>query len=89
MKDLTVRIRRFDPACDTEPYIETYTVQVNEGARVLHGDRGPGLVDHVDREALGLEGLLRGLEDEVRHVGHLDRRVRVHLLGRRLGLGGR
>ncbi len=36
MKDLTVRVRRFDPACDTEPYFETYTVQVNDGARVLH-----------------------------------------------------
>lgn len=36
MKDLTVRIRRFDPACEKEPHFETYTVKVNDGARVLH-----------------------------------------------------
>ncbi len=36
MKELTVRVRRFDPDCDREPYFRTYIVQVNEGARVLH-----------------------------------------------------
>ncbi|RXE56905.1 succinate dehydrogenase [Methanoculleus taiwanensis] len=36
MKTITVRVARFDPAVDKEPYFETYTVQVNEGARVLH-----------------------------------------------------
>ena len=36
MKTFTVRIRRFDPEEDKEPHYETYTVKVNEGARVLH-----------------------------------------------------
>lgn len=36
MKDLTVRVRRFDPAKDHDPHFETYTVKVNDGARVLH-----------------------------------------------------
>ena len=36
MKELTVRVHRFDPATDTESRYETYTVPVNEGARVLH-----------------------------------------------------
>ncbi len=36
MKTITARVARFDPAVDQEPYFETYTVQVNEGARVLH-----------------------------------------------------
>ena len=36
MKDLTVSIRRFDPDKDKEPYFQTYTVKVNDGARVLH-----------------------------------------------------
>ncbi|MDD1683597.1 MAG: 2Fe-2S iron-sulfur cluster-binding protein, partial [Methanoregula sp.] len=36
MKDLTVRILRFDPDKDTGPHFEKYTVQVNDGARVLH-----------------------------------------------------
>ena len=36
MKDLTVRIQRFDPDKDKEPYFRTYTVKVNDGARVLH-----------------------------------------------------
>jgi fumarate reductase (CoM/CoB) subunit B len=36
MKDLTVTIRRFDPDQDPEPYYKTYTVRVNDGARVLH-----------------------------------------------------
>ena len=36
MKDLTVWIRRFDPDKDDESHLETYTVKVNDGARVLH-----------------------------------------------------
>jgi fumarate reductase (CoM/CoB) subunit B len=36
MKDLTIRIRRFDPDKDKEPHFETYTVKVNDGARILH-----------------------------------------------------
>ena len=36
MKTLTVRVRRFDPEKDKESHYETYTVNVNEGARVLH-----------------------------------------------------
>ncbi len=36
MKKLTVRIRRFDPAKDETGHIESYTVNVNDGARVLH-----------------------------------------------------
>jgi fumarate reductase (CoM/CoB) subunit B len=36
MKDLTVKIQRFDPEKDREPYYQTYTVKVNDGARVLH-----------------------------------------------------
>ncbi len=36
MKTLTVRVRRFDPEKDKESHFETYTVNVNEGARVLH-----------------------------------------------------
>jgi fumarate reductase (CoM/CoB) subunit B len=36
MNDLTVRIFRFDPTCDSEPRYETYHVRVNDGARVLH-----------------------------------------------------
>jgi fumarate reductase (CoM/CoB) subunit B len=36
MKDLTVKIKRFDPDKDKEPYYQTYTVKVNEGARVLN-----------------------------------------------------
>ncbi|MDD1686239.1 fumarate reductase (CoM/CoB) subunit TfrB [Methanoregula sp.] len=36
MKELTVRIRRFDPDKDTGPHVESYTVKVNDGARVLH-----------------------------------------------------
>jgi fumarate reductase (CoM/CoB) subunit B len=36
MKTLTVRVRRFDPERDKESHYETYTVNVNEGARVLH-----------------------------------------------------
>ena len=36
MKDLTVRVTRYDPEKDTTPRLTTYTVPVNEGARVLH-----------------------------------------------------
>jgi fumarate reductase (CoM/CoB) subunit B len=36
MNELTVTIKRFDPDTDKEPYFKTYTVQVNEGARVLN-----------------------------------------------------
>lgn len=36
MKDITVKIKRFDPDKDKEPYFQTYTVKVNEGARVLN-----------------------------------------------------
>ena len=36
MKDLTVTIKRFDPDKDKEPYFQTFTVKVNDGARVLH-----------------------------------------------------
>ncbi len=36
MKEMTVRIRRFDPEKDKEPYFRTYTVAVNDGARVLN-----------------------------------------------------
>jgi fumarate reductase (CoM/CoB) subunit B len=36
MKEITVKVSRFDPACDPAPRLETYTVKVNEGARVLH-----------------------------------------------------
>ncbi|MCU0632172.1 MAG: succinate dehydrogenase/fumarate reductase iron-sulfur subunit [Methanolinea sp.] len=36
MKDLTVRVYRFDPSEDEVSHYQTYQVQVNEGARVLH-----------------------------------------------------
>ena len=36
MKDLTVTVRRFDPEKDQKPWYQTCTVNVNEGARVLH-----------------------------------------------------
>jgi fumarate reductase (CoM/CoB) subunit B len=36
MKPFTVRIRRFNPDTDEESHFETYTVNVNDGARVLH-----------------------------------------------------
>ena len=35
MKEFTVRVSRFDPETDKEPRLVTYTVKVNEGARVL------------------------------------------------------
>ena len=36
MKSLTFTIARFDPATDEAPHYEEYTVDVNEGARILH-----------------------------------------------------
>ena len=36
MKELTVRISRFDPVKDEAAHLENYTVNVNDGARVLH-----------------------------------------------------
>jgi len=36
MKDITVKVYRYNPEEDAEPHFETYTVSVNEGARVLH-----------------------------------------------------
>jgi fumarate reductase (CoM/CoB) subunit B len=36
MKPFTVRVRRFNPDTDEESHFETYTVNVNDGARVLH-----------------------------------------------------
>ncbi|HIH27578.1 MAG TPA: succinate dehydrogenase/fumarate reductase iron-sulfur subunit [Methanoregulaceae archaeon] len=36
MKDLAVKVFRFDPECDESPHYQTYLVTVNEGARVLH-----------------------------------------------------
>ena len=36
MMEMTVSIRRFDPDKDKEPHFHTYTVKVNDGARVLH-----------------------------------------------------
>jgi len=36
MKTLTFTVARFDPATDDSPHFEEYTVEVNEGARILH-----------------------------------------------------
>jgi len=36
MREITVHVSRFDPQCDHAPRLETYTVRVNDGARVLH-----------------------------------------------------
>ncbi|TAJ45328.1 fumarate reductase (CoM/CoB) subunit TfrB [Methanofollis fontis] len=36
MKEITFTIRRFNPKTDTAPHDEEYTVEVHEGARVLH-----------------------------------------------------
>lgn len=36
MKELHVKVQRFDPKKDKEPRLESYTVSVNDGARVLH-----------------------------------------------------
>jgi len=36
MNEITVRVSRFDPAQDHAPRLESYTIRVNDGARVLH-----------------------------------------------------
>ena len=36
MNEITVKVRRYDPEHDTASHLETYTVQVHDGARVLH-----------------------------------------------------
>ena len=36
MKEINVKVYRFDPDNDTEPHFEKYTVNVHGGARVLH-----------------------------------------------------
>jgi len=36
MKEMTVRVFRFDPENDEKPHYQTYLVRVNDGARVLH-----------------------------------------------------
>ena len=36
MKELHVKVQRFDPKKDKVPRVESYTVSVNDGARVLH-----------------------------------------------------
>jgi fumarate reductase (CoM/CoB) subunit B len=36
MKEITLRVLRFDPETDSESHFETYKVMINEGARVLH-----------------------------------------------------
>lgn len=36
MNEITVKVRRFDPEHDTASHLETYTVQVHDGSRVLH-----------------------------------------------------
>ncbi|MDH7593723.1 MAG: succinate dehydrogenase/fumarate reductase iron-sulfur subunit [Methanomicrobiales archaeon] len=36
MKQITVKVARYDPEKDAAPHLEEYTVEVNEGARVLH-----------------------------------------------------
>ena len=36
MKELSVKVFRFDPECDDSPHFQNYLVRVNEGARVLH-----------------------------------------------------
>ena len=36
MKEITVQVSRFDPSCDHAPRLESYTVRVNDGARILH-----------------------------------------------------
>ncbi len=36
MKEITARIYRFDPENDTEAHFDNFTVEVHEGARVLH-----------------------------------------------------
>ncbi len=36
MNEITVKVRRYDPEHDTASHLETYTVPVHDGARVLH-----------------------------------------------------
>ena len=36
MKELHVKVQRCDPKKDKVPRVESYTVSVNDGARVLH-----------------------------------------------------
>jgi succinate dehydrogenase and fumarate reductase iron-sulfur protein len=36
MKDITVRVFRFDPENDEKPHFQTYSASVSDGARVLH-----------------------------------------------------
>lgn len=36
MKEITFQVSRFDPETDTQPRLEEYTVEVHDGARVLH-----------------------------------------------------
>ena len=36
MTEITVKVQRFDPEHDTAPHVETYTVQIHDGARVLN-----------------------------------------------------
>lgn len=36
MREMTVKVFRFDPETDEKPHFQTYLVRVNDGARVLH-----------------------------------------------------
>lgn len=36
MKEMTVKVFRFDPETDEKPHFQIYLVRVNDGARVLH-----------------------------------------------------
>ena len=36
MTEITVKVQRFDPEHDTASHVETYTVQIHDGARVLN-----------------------------------------------------
>ena len=36
MREISVKVFRFDPSCDTTPHLQNYLVSVKEGARVLH-----------------------------------------------------
>jgi len=36
MKKMNVKVQRYDPDQDEKPHFQTYLVEVNEGARVLH-----------------------------------------------------
>jgi fumarate reductase (CoM/CoB) subunit B len=46
MKELHVKVQRFDPKTDQKPRLEAYTVNVNDGARVLHVLHE--IHDHID-----------------------------------------